>query len=276
MRKILSHIYKQAGYRVIKMRNRINCLMLGTRTNKYLFILAPPYSGSTLLNEIISTSPFVSVNNPFESREGQQLPELKKIMFRDGRWSLNLELNWLEIKMIWRKYWDVTKPVLLDKSPPNIVRAMEIQNHFNPAFFIIFLRDPYVLCEGLIRKDNLSPERAATFVVKIFEHQRKNIDGLEKTFLIKYQDLVNHPDKISQELIKFIPELIEIKVDLKYKAHNASRKPMKIVNLDPHQMERLNPTQIAQINSIFLPSRSVFEYFSYVLIINDRLNRNAL
>ena len=61
--------------------NKLKRLLKPKIENKYLFILAPPYCGSTLLNEIISTSPFVSVNNLHGRREGQQLPTVRKIMF---------------------------------------------------------------------------------------------------------------------------------------------------------------------------------------------------
>ena len=52
----------------------------------YLFILSPPFSGSTLLNQIISSSKNVSCNNNIGTREGQTLPGVKKIMFDKKRW----------------------------------------------------------------------------------------------------------------------------------------------------------------------------------------------
>ena len=50
--------------------------------HKFLFILSPPYCGSTLLNDIISTSKNVSSNNYLNTREGQTLPEVKQFMFK--------------------------------------------------------------------------------------------------------------------------------------------------------------------------------------------------
>jgi hypothetical protein len=51
-------------------------LFLAKKENQYLFILSPPFCGSTLLTEIISTSKNVSCNNNIGLREGQHLPGL--------------------------------------------------------------------------------------------------------------------------------------------------------------------------------------------------------
>ena len=45
--------------------------------NSY-FILSPPYSGSTMLNQLISSSGNVSCNNNLGTREGQLLPGVKQ------------------------------------------------------------------------------------------------------------------------------------------------------------------------------------------------------
>ena len=120
------------------LRNRFRRLLYKAPNHKFLFILSPPHSGSTLLSEVLSLSENVSENNPVGTREGQQLPEVAPLLFRQSRrWEPDFKPDWPQIKRIWLKYWDVTRPVLLEKSPPNIVRAAELSIHFVPAFFII-------------------------------------------------------------------------------------------------------------------------------------------
>ena len=63
-------------------------LFLKRRENIVLFILSPPFSGSTLLNQILSTSSNISCNNNIGLREGQHLPIVNKIMFHDERWNI--------------------------------------------------------------------------------------------------------------------------------------------------------------------------------------------
>ena len=61
--------------------------------NSYLFILCPPYSGSTLLWKIIATSGAVSTL----PGEGQFLPEVSGIM-RKKPWDVEEQYPWEEIK----------------------------------------------------------------------------------------------------------------------------------------------------------------------------------
>jgi hypothetical protein len=130
-------------YNQIILENRIKRFLNNRIENKFLFILSPPFCGSTLLNEIISLSDAVSVNHRKGTREGQKLPIIREITFDDPRkWDPSYEYNWAFIKKEWMKYWDTTKPVLLEKSPPNIVRPMQIVDNFQPAYFIIFLSQP--------------------------------------------------------------------------------------------------------------------------------------
>ena len=43
-------------------------------------------------------------------------------MFDNNRWDNNVRLPWEKIKTVWHKYWDLSKPILLDKSTPNIMK----------------------------------------------------------------------------------------------------------------------------------------------------------
>lgn len=63
------------------------------------------------------------MNNPYGTREGQGLPTVRKIMFEHNRrWDKTLDFDWSYIKNEWMKYWDLNCPILLEKSPPNIIR----------------------------------------------------------------------------------------------------------------------------------------------------------
>ena len=136
----------------------------------YLFVLCPPYSGSTVLWKLLSTSPKVSAL----PREGQFLNTVKNIM-RKNPWNPQRTFPWNVIKSKWEEVWDCSKPILLEKSPPNIIRAFEIEKVFSPAYFIAMIRNPYAFCEGFSRRNSTSMEDAAKFWVKCAEYQIKNI-----------------------------------------------------------------------------------------------------
>ena len=185
---------KQIYYLIVKARNFFKDLFSKKKNNKYLFILSPPYCGSTIIHEVLSTSRNVSVNNKLGAREGQTLPGVALYMYDDSykRWDKNKKLPWKAIKIQWEKYWDKSKAILLEKSPPNIICASEIEIEFSPSYFLCITRNPYAFCESLIRKNNLLAEDAAKFVIECLEYQRFNVDNLKNVLYFSYENFVNN------------------------------------------------------------------------------------
>ena len=117
-------------------------LSRGRVQQRYAFILCPPYCGSTLMSQILASSKNVSINNPEGTCEGQTPPQVREHLFVENRWDENLQIDWPLVKRVWETHWDTKKPVLLEKSPPNILRAKQIEAHFEPAFFFAMWRNP--------------------------------------------------------------------------------------------------------------------------------------
>ena len=67
-------------YQLVKLSRFFTNNLFGRKDHQFLFILTPPYCGSTLLNQILSTSKNLSCNNHLGVREGQLLPEVKNIL----------------------------------------------------------------------------------------------------------------------------------------------------------------------------------------------------
>lgn len=236
-------------------------------SNKFLFILSPPYCGSTLLNQIISTSHQVSVNNPFGVREGQQLYSVKDMMFNhDRRWDPDFDFDWEYIKGEWLKHWDQTKPILLEKSPPNIIRAESIKAHFDPAYFIIFFRNPYAHCESLMRRQRKLPDNAAKFAIRYLKHQKRNIEQLDNSLKISYEQLTGKPEETIKEIEAFLPELNDLDVDQKFSAHNYQGKALEVSNLNTAKIAKLSKEAIQEINEIFKPEQELIAYFGYSIM----------
>ncbi len=236
--------------------------------HKYLFILSPPYCGSTLLTELIATSPAVSLNNPFETREGQQLPTTRKIMFdHKRRWDVTLDFDWEYIKAEWEKYWDLTKPILLEKSPPNGVRVASINKVFPNAHFILLYRNPYAHCESLIRREKMSPEDAAKFALDALIHQKKNRQLPLNSITISYEDLTTRTEEFKHQLSEFLPELIGVKSGGKFSSHNFKKKHMEIMNLNDEKIAQLNQAQLDKINEVFGERAKLLAFFNYELMI---------
>jgi hypothetical protein len=239
--------------------------------NSYLFVLCPPYAGSTLLNELLSTSSNVSTNNDIGSREGQQLPTTRKIMYdHKERWNIDMKYDWPIIKKEWQKYWNVRRPILLEKSPPNLIRAKEIQDHFKPAYFICMVRNPYANCEGIIRRHNYQPKDAANFVIKCLKYQKENIENLEKALMIKYEELTENTRLIADKFTTFLPCLNDINTYFLSRAHNYMKKPMPIINMNDEKISRLKSQQIHELNSVFEKEKEFLDYFGYEIICENQ------
>jgi len=234
--------------------------------NKYLFILCPPFSGSTLLTEIIATLKNVSPNNEYGTREGQTLPSVRKIMFdHEDRWNPNLFYDWKFIKKEWLKHWDTSKTILLEKSPPNIIRSFKIQKVFKPAYFICMVRNPYARCERNKRMGGDLIEAAKSMVMQL-KYQKNNIEKLDRVLFFTYEKLTENPKKVKTEMIKFIPELEDINIDLISSAHNFLNKKMKIRNLNYEKIKKLNREDLEKLNSIFKKENEILSYFGYDVI----------
>jgi|SRR5215216_3798426 len=118
----------------------------------YIFVLCPNNSGSTLLAQLLGTSPKVSIL----PTEGQWIAHRLApgaMPFPEGterrNWTSNEKkfadpsnYDWPRIKAAWRQAWDPEKQVLVEKSPPMVIAAPLLQEQFAPARFLLSVRNP--------------------------------------------------------------------------------------------------------------------------------------
>ena len=102
-------------YKFLKISRFFTNNFFGKKEHKFLFILTPPYCGSTLLNQILSTSNNLSCNNHLGVREGQLLPEVKDIMFYNKGWHNEVIYPWEKIKNVWIRLWVRQRIELIDE-----------------------------------------------------------------------------------------------------------------------------------------------------------------
>jgi hypothetical protein len=234
--------------------------------NQFLFVLCPPYSGSSLMREIICSSPEVSPTNVFGTGEGHGVPEMRQMIDYRRRWDEAVDYPWPSIKALWLEYWDTSKPILMDKSPPNLIRAGPIQEHFKPAWFIVMTRNPYAHCEGMMRRDKLTTKDAAQFALKCLRHQKRNAELLERNCVVRYEDLVLDPHSVKHRLGQFMPQLRTVVVDGLFSAHNHKEQRLPIIDFNGESIERLTAEQISELNQVFAEEQGLLAYFRYQLL----------
>lgn len=230
--------------------------------SSYLFVLCPPYSGSTLLWKLLSTSANVSALPD----EGQFLPELRDIM-RDKPWDAEHRLPWPEIKTVWDSYWDRDKAVLLEKSPPNIIRTRDILSHFQPVKFVIMVRNPYAQAEGLMRRNEWPARRAANFALMCLRSQLENSRHLDNAQVLTYESLVQDPIGTCDNLSAFMPELSDMDASASFEVHSIDGTLTRpITDLNARKIATLSTDTIASLNEVFQQHLETIDAWGYDLL----------
>ena len=186
------------------------------------------------------------------------------------KWDEKYNINWELIKNEWRKYWDITKPILLEKSPPNIVRAASINMAFPNSHFIILYRNPYAQCESSIRRYKKTPKSAAEKTIFFLEYQKKN-QLLPNSISISYEELTDTPELSKHRIIGLLSELHDIKTSIRFSSHNFKKENLYIQNLNHSKIRNLSKSQLAEINKVFSKHVQLLNYFNYQLITPETL-----
>lgn len=198
--------------------------------------------------------------------EGQFLPEIAELM-REKPWNAEHPLPWPEIKAAWEKHWDHSKPILLEKSPPNLIRAKAIADHFSPSKFVVMVRNPYAHAEGLIRRNGFKIHRAANFAGMCLRTQWQNAQTLEDVMVITYEDLVADPGAACSRLAEFVPALHDMDHTASFEVHSVDgtlNRP--IVDLNAKKIASLDNDTIDQLNQHFLAHEESFDAWGYDMI----------
>jgi len=226
---------------------------------RHLFILAPPYSGSTLLYRLVATSPAVSAL----PGEGQHIESVQALLARDA-WAEDREIPWGFIRAAWERHWDLSKPVLLEKSPPHMMRAAELQEAFAPASFLILVRDPYCLAEGIVRRWDWDARAAGEFTVRLLRRQRQNLALLERRLLLRYEDMAADPAACARSIVDSLPELERIDPERKFRVHSIDGlRRRRIVDLNELKLRSLSVAQFEELTQVFEPDAELLAAFGY-------------
>ena len=130
-------------------------------------------------------------------------------------------------------------------------------------------RNPYAQAEGIIRRNNASAKYAAKFVLDGLKYQKCNIENKYHSIYFTYEELCDDPSNVLRKLVNFLPELSDINIYTKFRAHNFKTKnKMKIQNLNDEKINRLTKNQIDIINSFFEKEQELLQFFNYTLINN--------
>lgn len=138
--------------------------------------------------------------------------------FLDERSPIATPANAEKLFSEWSAYWDLDRPVLLEKTPINLIRTRFLQALFPNASFIVLLRHPVAV--------SLATQKwSKTSIQSLLEHwlictERFDLDRqyLRRVFVLKYEEFIRKPQAMMDDIYSFIgleslPLIQEVRAD---------------------------------------------------------------
>ena len=241
----------------------------------FLFIITPPFSGSTALSELLNTSHRTMILQ--ERGEGQWLiPGLSE----NDRWDPNKEIDYLSVKAVWlNKFQEIQKltqniDVVIEKSPPNIMRIENISRQFKNYSFIANNRDPYANCASILYRNHnvkqLKPEERIDIVKKLARNWLMRSDKIQELVLhldiplLTYEDFCKNPESILDNLK--LPDGVAQSINFQAEVKVKDYEKQGIVNQNERQIAKLTDEDINNISDILKSNEKLLDFFGYEIL----------
>ena len=133
---------------------------------------------------------------PFNSTEHLQFLKQKNIKSWKDLMLATLEFYRLTF------HTDLKNPIFIEKSPPHIFFQKEIKRMFPRAKFIYLVRDPRAVI-GSLKNMPWSTSNVLT-LARAWKISTNMIVDRESSIILKYEEIVENPEKIFQKISKFL------------------------------------------------------------------------
>ncbi|MDX6480743.1 MAG: hypothetical protein QOG85_1253 [Gaiellaceae bacterium] len=188
--------------------------------HRFVFLAGLHRSGTTLLARLLAAHPEVSgfSGTDVDADEGQHLQTVypaAKVWGGPGRFGFAPEAHFTEEQASeekarqlfdeWSPHWDLSRPVLLEKSPPNLLKTRFLQALFPGSRFVVIVRHPIPASiptarwRGTRRYDLLFKHWLHCHA--LFEADR---DRLEHVHVLTYEQLAREPEATLRGVFEFL------------------------------------------------------------------------
>jgi len=244
------------------------------RECKWIFLLGCNNSGTTLVYNVLGLHPAISAL----PRDGQKLTkalpnsgslhypriwterlDVLRLTEGDNRCDrARLVYDWIDYKK------EVSTEFILVKSPPDTIRSRWLQEVFGHCYFIGLVRNGYVVCEGIRRRNRYSMERCARHWNLANKVMLEDSQFLDHFKLLTYEELTHDPIAALGSLADFLGlEQSEFRsiAERKFVVHNIDGMRSQIRNFNARSLSRLSPEDNMTIT---LHAREMLERFGYL------------
>jgi len=229
---------------------------------KYIFILCPPFQGSTILTNLLNSSKFTTTfckNNNVCEGLYEYGKKIDKYWWNNNRWDVNYKLDMDKIKELYDKLWQSNENTIyyVEKAPCMIARANEFQEYFSKfgeVFFIVSIRNPYSVRKNYGMK----------YWLKYTKYQKENVENLENVLVTSYEELCLNLPNFKSKLKKFLPELSDIcNNDSHIKKKNVNERQEKI-----HDIKVNRRIDVSKKNTVLRDNQELLKFFNYEILKN--------
>ncbi len=245
------------------------------KPEKWVFIVGCYNSGTTLLAQLMARHPDISgmpteghfVTDQFIKDFEIGLPRMwvdREDLFRLTENDEGPDVT--RLKKEWGMRLDLSKKVLLEKSPPNSARTRWLQKHFENAHFIGLVRNGYAVAEGISRKgdpkhiaDGWPIERSARQWARSNEILQEDARHLDHFTWIKYEDLVGNVRDTLKTITDFL-NLTPFPESVLNQEFNIHERNESIKDLNQLSIDGLSEDELSLIESIAAGKLKEFGY----------------
>jgi hypothetical protein len=104
----------------------------------------------------------------------------------------------------WEPHWELGKAILLEKSPPNLIKARFLQAMFPGSRFIFVVRHPIAVAYATKKWSRTSLHSLFRHWIRAHALAASDAQRLESATFVRYEDLVARPEPELQRLFAFI------------------------------------------------------------------------
>jgi len=188
---------------------------------RFVFLAGLHRSGTSLLHQIIRDHPLVSGfrDTGVPQDEGQHLQTVyppAKEFGGPGKFAFHAGARMTEAHPLatpqagetifaqWRRHFDLAKEILVEKSPPNIIRTRFLQEAFPGSLFIAILRHPLAVSYATMKWSGTSLPSLLDHSFRAYEIFAEDMLRLNSVYVLRYEDFVLHPGEEISKLYRFI------------------------------------------------------------------------
>lgn len=190
-------------------------------THRHVFICGLNRSGTSVLHRLLRAHPEVSgfTDTGALEDEGQHLQTVIPAAHNYGGAGkfcfdarayltetspLNTRENREKLLTEWGEYWDLRKPVLIEKSPPNLIRMRLLQAMFPESRFVIITRHPLAVALATMKWAKTNVRELVEHWVLAHQAAKRDTNSLRHAYWLRYEDFVANPHTALAALCNFI------------------------------------------------------------------------